>query len=218
MVPTNGNINRNKNTNTYSIYANIIAQLISQINSHIITHYHRKIDEKARNHKHVVGDILEVESIPFDSSGTDTVVSFTIDSIDNKSGKDRIKRNQLVHDHVKATNHSVNDDNLCVALHNYRFALNWGEKGQMLRARPATNTFVAIIGGLAFLFITCGCIVPCIQIETVGIIGLVIESGQGGAPAKQKFSILTMFSSLWTQAVFLDNTMDYIGHIFLIGI
>ena len=169
----------------WGLYANLIAQLLSQVTSHCIIHYHRKI----------IQCVLERHDFPeqFDSSdvgegefgeiGNCSVPVVTSDS----DRRDKLSEQSF------ARPHRGDSDGLYI--------------------RPGVNVALMITGALFVALTVVGCSIPCFALERLGILGILIESGQDFQQAITEYSVFSIVNVLLNEAAFLGTAKDWIGMI-----
>jgi hypothetical protein len=68
-----------------------------------------------------------------------------------------------------------------------------------------------VLGGIISLCIILGCSLPVISQEVLGIIGVMVESGQDFENAKTYYSLFSIVKMLYEQADFTGRVADYVG-------
>mmetsp|Transcript_47141 Transcript_47141/g.56724 ORF Transcript_47141/g.56724 Transcript_47141/m.56724 type:complete len:1605 (-) Transcript_47141:26-4840(-) len=230
----------------WGLYANMSAQIISQISSHFIIYYHRKVVDASLKRRQFSDRVKQSRSTdnngiiavhmdrpPSPLETNKGVVSKKSCAL-NKEASEKTVETALMTPTVVATavdlkdvdqsmhdtsNKNTTSDNMSesrVCLCNYQFALEGRQEGQIVHARPAASFLAALAGGLGFILIILGSMMPSIGLETLGLVGLAVEAGQSGAAAKNYYSVFSIINALWNQALFLDTSNHYIGHAVII--
>jgi hypothetical protein len=167
----------------WGLYANMTAQIISQLSSHVIIHYHRRIVDNA------MLSLKARQPIQRTSTADDTS-----DETPHEQGR----RAQLESEHPEV---------LC------RHAFYRPHRGEADRlvVKPFVNPVM-----VAFSICTCGlviagCFVPSYSLDILGLVGILVESGQDFQAANTKFSVLSTLGVLFGQAGLTGGAADYIG-------
>jgi Paraquat-inducible protein A len=165
----------------WGLYANLIAQLLSQISSHVIVHYHRSIVKAATS---------KITSAPrfygLHGARGSCSSSYTFPSREaNVESTDRLC------DHEFSRPHRGEADTLVVRHH-----VNAGLK--------VTATCTGIL-------VVVGCLLPSFSIRILGIIGVMVESGQSFQDATTDYSLFGVLSLLFDQAALTTKASDYVG-------
>jgi hypothetical protein len=61
------------------------------------------------------------------------------------------------------------------------------------------------------ILVLVGCIIPSFSVEVLGMVGIMVESGQGFKQATAEHSVFSVINMLFQQAAFTGRTADYIG-------
>ena len=61
------------------------------------------------------------------------------------------------------------------------------------------------------LLVICGCSLPSFSIETFGIVGLAIDSGQQFQEAKTSYSVFDLSTMIMDEARYISTASDFIG-------
>jgi len=69
--------------------------------------------------------------------------------------------------------------------------------------------FVALLA--LTILVTCGCSLPSFNIEVLGLVGLLVESGNQFEQAKTHYSVFSLAQMIMGQARYIDKASDYIG-------
>ena len=169
----------------WGLYANMIAQLISQISSHFIVHYHRRIIENAK---------AEYERRQ---------------AIDNPPRPAREGAITTAHESIvtSATIAEEPQDRLC----QHSFSRQHRLATEKLVPRRYVN-YVMILGGVVVsVLLGISCDIPSMKLESLGLVALVIELGQGFKQAVRFESVFSIANLLLEQAHFLGGFNNYIG-------
>lgn len=177
----------------WGLYANMIAQLVSQISSHFIIHYHRRVVEEAfHGFEKEISETLQEEGEDNDakpSQGNET---------QRKSG-------------VTSSFHFFAHDEKKERLRLHGFARpHRGESDRLVAGRSVNPTMIVLSVAICILIIL-GCVLPVFSLETLGIIGVLVESGQNFESAASRQSLFSIINLLFQQAAFTERTADYIG-------
>lgn len=168
----------------WGLYANMIAQLISQISSHFIIHYHRRVVHQATSSLKKKLNLLHAES---------TVCS----GLDEEDG-DLVSEDSPV---------KIRKERLC----EHAFARpHRGEKDKLV-VRSFVNPTLVVFSVALSALIVAGCSVPSYSIDILGIVGILVESGQGFTAAATQYNLFTTVGLLLEQAAFTGRIRDYIG-------
>jgi len=101
------------------------------------------------------------------------------------------------------------------ALRNHEYSLDGIEEGILLSVRHGVDCIVGLVGLLTIALITIGFFQPSFHLDVLGILGLAVESGQGGEKASEKISIFSLVRLMMSQARALNDASSYIGLSFL---
>lgn len=173
----------------WGLYANMIAQLISQVSSHIIIHYHRKIIKEAS-----VQQGLQHANSAIVSQRQPTGVSARVAAMDA---------------YPDISEESAKEEK--VALHKHQFGRPHRGETEKLNIRPWVNKLLLFVSTCLTVSVAIGCIVPSFSLEVLGIVGIAVESGQGGTAATKRHSVFTVIQLLFEEAQFLGTAGDYVG-------
>lgn len=167
----------------WGLYANMIAQLISQISSHYIIHFHRR----------VVSEATSEYDKRFNIPSSRTVVM----------GDDGSAEVELESDASDAADEE--------RLLSHAFARPHRGESDRLVARRFVNPMLACAVLALFVLVLVGCTLPSLSLEILGIVGLLVESGQEFTQANTKFSVFTIIEMFFEQARFTGRAADYVG-------
>lgn len=181
----------------WGLYANMIAQLVSQVSSHFIIHYHRQIvnNTTARTSSSSFAKVEVHEDTDNDyqsKSKLTTSSSSTANDIEGRDEERDIDSNKyLLRTHAFCRPNCGETKTLVVR--------NWVNYAMIFLV-------IALIGA-----VIAGCILPTFSIDTLGIIGVAVESGQQFEQAVYNHSVFSIIQMLFDEAKFLDTPGDYIG-------
>jgi hypothetical protein len=177
----------------WGLYANMLAQLISQVSSHFIIHYHRCIIENATRQYKLNNCVAAGQA----------TAAISLKDVESRaeSTLGAHKNNQVSEYH--------GEEKLCE--HTFARPHRGEQPNAKLVARRVANPLIMTVSLACCLFIIVGCSIPSMSMEVLGIVGLLVESGQGFVQAKTYYSLFTMFSMLFGQADFRGQTADYVG-------
>ena len=167
----------------WGLYANMIAQLMTQICSHFIIHYHRRMVERA--------------TVSYESR----VVGGNLEGGWNDND-DQIKSPGSNCDHI-------DDTKDCLRTH--AFSRPHRGESDKLRARSWVSKCLVAVAALLSLLILLGCFLSSFSLEVLGILGVVVESGQQFKQAVTDHSVFTIIKLLMGEAKFLGGAGNYIG-------
>ena len=173
----------------WGMYANMTAQLLSQISSHMIIHYHRIIVAEALGDGYCGGRI-GIKNRD-ESKFVDTVF------VDNES--------------LPTSMTCEHNQNHIGALCNHRFDRDGIKKGISLHVRSWVNYAIVVLAVVFIILVICGCAIPSFSLEVLGIIGLVVESGQDFKQAITRYSVFNIVELLSSQSKDLETVADTIG-------
>jgi hypothetical protein len=171
----------------WGLYANMIAQIVSQLSSHLIVHYHRKIvaDATARHE----------ESLHLKSTDT-----FIIDDGEEEStpfASTRLPLSIQVETKDKLASHA--------------FARPHRGETDKLVARRGVDLMLIGVALVMSVLVILGCILPAFSQEILGIIGVMVESGQEFKQANKEHSLFSIIEMFFEQARFTGRAADFVG-------
>lgn len=176
----------------WGLYANMTAQILSGLVSHVIVHYHsqvvrdalmRRTDQNACSQRETSSDIEQAE--PDDE-----------DSADNSSSREE--------DMICANESPIR---LCQQL----FGVGDHKPDKRLRAKTGSNHVIVFIATFVVLIMIVGCSIPAFHFEILGVVGVVVESGQQFDRAIAYYSVFSIASNLIGQAIFLQSPAQFLG-------
>jgi hypothetical protein len=167
----------------WGLYANMIAQLISQISSHFIVHYHRRIIRRATKvYEERHNPLLLDPKLTAENTHTE-------DELLSPASNDDIK------------------DQLC----KHAFSRPHRGESDKLVTRRYINFLLLFGSTLLCILLAVSCDIPSMKLETLGIVGLLIELGQNLQEAVRYEGVFSMAQVLVNQARFLGGFTNYIG-------
>jgi Paraquat-inducible protein A len=169
----------------WGLYANLIAQLLSQVTSHCIIHYHCKIIRCGLERHHFPG---RVDSSCVSEGNIEEIGQCPAPVVTSNSD-----RRDKLSDQSFARTHRGDSDGLYI--------------------RPGVNIALMIVEAFLVALTVVGCYLPCFTLERLGILGILIESGQDFQRAITEHSVFSIVNLLLEEAVFLGTAKDWIGMI-----
>ena len=97
------------------------------------------------------------------------------------------------------------------ALCDHAFSRPHRGESDKLVIRRWVNPIIAFGSVVLLVFVVIGCTLPSFSVEVLGIIGIMVESGQGFESAESSYSLFTIIGMLFDQAAFTGRTADYLG-------
>jgi hypothetical protein len=97
------------------------------------------------------------------------------------------------------------------ALKQHSFMLDYEASTERAQVRKCTSWLFATLLVLFVLLVICGCSLPSFSIETFGIVGLAIESGQQFREAKTSYSVFDLAKMIMAEARYLNSASDLVG-------
>jgi hypothetical protein len=171
----------------WGLYANMIAQIISQVSSHCIVYYHRKI----------VADATERHEESLNLKSTDT---FIIDDEEEES-------TPFASTSLPLSIHVETKDKLA----SHAFARpHRGERDKLVARRGVDLMLIGVALVMSVLVIL-GCVLPAFSQEILGIIGVMVESGQEFKQANKEHSLISIIEMFFEQARFTGRAADFVG-------
>jgi Paraquat-inducible protein A len=177
----------------WGLYANLTAQIISQISSHFIIHFHRRMIEKALKADQVVPDLVHTATALIDEEGnehenvTNTTPGKFISMIQDSS---ELWKGQLC-SHAFRRPHRGESDKLVI--------------------RRFVSPLLVLLAMCCTVLVILGCILPSYSVRALGIVGILVESGQKFSAADTKYSAFTTITLLFEQASLTGNAADLVG-------
>lgn len=108
---------------------------------------------------------------------------------------------------LKSRMRSGSPEKLCT--HAYRRA-HRGESDKLV-ARRFVSPMLLVMALLSASLVVAGCILPTFSIDILGIIGVLVESGQAFVDAKNSYSVISMIQALFEQASLTGGVKDFLG-------
>jgi hypothetical protein len=180
----------------WGLYANLTAQIISQISSHFIIHYHRRIVEHALNPDQGVPDLIHTDTALIDEDGNEHEV------VNSNVGATPVKLQPITHD---------SSDSRKVQLNSHCFRRPHRGESDKLVPRRFVSALLVMVAMSCTVLVTLGCILPSYSVSDLGIVGILVESGQKFNAADTKFSALTTITLLFEQAKLTGTAVDFVG-------
>lgn len=85
-----------------------------------------------------------------------------------------------------------------------------GESDKLV-PRRFVNPFLVFLASCVCILVVIGCILPSYSLNALGIVGILVESGQGFAAATKDYSVFTTMTLLFEQASLTGGMLDFIG-------
>eukprot|EP00985_Skeletonema_marinoi_P026368 scaffold20396_cov94-Skeletonema_marinoi.AAC.2 len=116
---------------------------------------------------------------------------------------------------AQATEWNITSDDetesLSAALRNHQFKLDYEASTKRAAVRKSSE-WVLCAALMAFVaLVICGCVLPSFSIETLGLVGLAVESGQQFQEAKAYYSVLGLAKMIMDEARYLGTASDFVG-------
>jgi len=186
----------------WGLWSNMLAQILSQLTSHVIVYYQEKVVREARTRYEQStsqhdGDVEE--------AGDPTTGAHT-SSPDSESTSSS-KNNCL----AQRTGDNKDKDQRKCRLDKQSYGVGDHKPQRKLRVKSGVNLLVILTAILAAIFMIVGCALPAFHFELLGIVGIVVESGQKFDRAIAYYSIFSIVKNLFEQAAFLDLPGQYLG-------
>lgn len=102
-------------------------------------------------------------------------------------------------------------DDKKIALCRYHFGRPHRGETERLVVRPWVNKTLLFVSGCMVVCIIVGCSISSFSLEILGIIGIVVESGQAFEDATFHHSVFTVVELLFDVASFLSTAGQYVG-------
>ncbi len=96
-------------------------------------------------------------------------------------------------------------------LRKHSFVLDYEASTQRAHIKKGTSWFFATLQVSFVLLVICGCSLASFSIETFGIVGLAIESGQQFQEAKTSYSVFDLAKMIMDEARYLNTASDLVG-------
>jgi hypothetical protein len=163
----------------------MIAQLISQLSSHYIIHYHRKVVHQAETARLLSRRVYVLE---------------VVDEIDCSTADEGLFRAPMGSERIEVER--LCDHSFCRP--------HRGESDKLVPRRHVNTTLVIVVAFLSSMIVA-GCVVPTYSIDVLGIVGILVESGQQFNEATSYYNVFDTAGLLFDQAQFTGRTGDYFG-------
>lgn len=175
----------------YGLYFNMSAQILSQWTSHWIVYYHGNVvvDALRRRELEQRASQCQQEEPSRDLEGGDSNGGANSWS-DNNSHRDNLEASRLCDRVFTVGDHNPN---------------------KRLKTKPWAKYALIGVASAIVLFIIIGCSIPVFHFEVLGLVGVVVESGQQFDRAIAYYSVFSICKSLIEQATFLRMPAQYIG-------
>eukprot|EP00977_Amphora_coffeiformis_P009398 scaffold2179_cov165-Amphora_coffeaeformis.AAC.2 len=177
----------------WGLYANMIAQLISQFSSHAIIHYHRRVEETAVKEYEELYRLRSAATVKVEEEGADDSSTLPSEGGPNITTNPRINCSQLER------------------LYEHAFSRPHRGESEKLVTRRGTNSLAVVAAASVASLAVVGCVLPSFSLEILGMLGVLVESGQEFEAAKTEYSVFTIVSLLFDQANFSGRVADYLG-------
>jgi Paraquat-inducible protein A len=172
----------------------MIAQLICQITSHYIVYYHRRIVTVALNR--------QLDTRPA-ARGSDTLGMFDEEFDESVDSDPPLKGGRVEEQYLMSTP----PQRLC--LHAFQRA-HKAENGKLVTRRIVTP-LVILTAMVITALVVLGCVMPTFSVNVLGLIGVLVESGQGFVAADTSYSMFGLLEVMFAQAQMTATTQDYVG-------
>mmetsp|Transcript_12622 Transcript_12622/g.25187 ORF Transcript_12622/g.25187 Transcript_12622/m.25187 type:complete len:425 (-) Transcript_12622:90-1364(-) len=96
-------------------------------------------------------------------------------------------------------------------LRKHSFVLDYEASTERAQVKKGASWLFAMLQVSFVLLVICGCTLPSFSIETFGIVGLAIESGQQFQEAKTSYSVFDLANMIMDEARYLDTASDLAG-------
>lgn len=177
----------------YGLYFNMSAQILSQWVSHWVVFYHAGIVGQALKHRE-----LERQASRHQQQET-TSRDLELAETDNDTNS-------------WSENNDNNDNNLeALRLCDRVFTVGDHNPNKRLKIKHGVKYGLIGLATAAIVFMIIGCSIPAFHFEILGLVGVVVESGQQFDRAIAYYSVFSICKSLIEQAIFLQMPAQYIG-------
>ena len=96
-------------------------------------------------------------------------------------------------------------------LRKHSFVLDYEASTERAHVKKGASWLFAMLQVSFVLLVICGCTLPSFSIETFGIVGLAIESGQQFQEAKTSYSVFDLANMIMDEARYLNTASDLAG-------
>jgi hypothetical protein len=175
----------------------MIAQLISQLSSHAIVHYHRRIAESATRRYDELYRLRSAATVTVEGS-IDDLSTLPSEAPAGGASPQRDQQVDILSEHAFARPHRGESDKLVV--------------------RRGASSLLVLGAASASVLVVMGCVLPSFSLEIMGMIGVVVESGQQFDEARTEHSVFTIIQLLIEQANFTSRMADFAGLGSLVGL
>jgi hypothetical protein len=105
----------------------------------------------------------------------------------------------------------VSHDGMETSLSLHAFRRPHRGESDKLVPRRFVNPFLVFLASCVCILVVIGCILPSYSLNALGIVGILVESGQGFAAATKDYSVFTTMTLLFEQASLTGGMLDFIG-------
>lgn len=165
----------------WGLYANLIAQLLSQISSHVIVHYHRSIVKAALSRIACAPRLHGLH-----------VGRRSVSSSPSSPAREA-------------------DDEPSIRLYEHGFSRPHRGEADTLMVRRRVNPLLIVVSICTGILVVLGCLLPSFSIRILGIIGVMVESGQNFQDATTEYNLFGVINLLFDQAALTAKVSDYVG-------
>jgi hypothetical protein len=181
----------------WGLYANMTAQLITQISSHFIIHFNRRVVENAKRGND--------DGIP------DLAINSTEPSEEDEESQNSSPQPNNKFLQIKDQSNQLDLDNAKVSLSDHAFRRFHRGESDKIVPRSFVKPLLVVLSTSLSLLVVIGCVVPSYSVSFLGIVGLLVESGQGFAAAETDYSVTSTIQLLFDQARFTGRAADFVG-------
>ena len=96
-------------------------------------------------------------------------------------------------------------------LRKHKFVLDYEASTERAHVRGSASVVFVVLQVSLVLLVICGCSLPSFSIETFGIVGLAIESGQQFQEARTSYSVFELSKMIMDEARYLNTASDLVG-------
>lgn len=176
----------------WGLYANLTAQIISQLSSHFIIHYHRRIVESASKSNVTIPDLIHADTIPLDDEENDIA---------------QLEKPPSLFVSSRPSSLPIGKDRLC----QQAFRRPHRGDSDKLIPRRIVSPLLVFLASCCCVLVVLGCALPSYSVSALGIVGVLVESGQKFTSAETSYSVLSTIKLLFDQASLTGTAADYIG-------
>lgn len=171
----------------WGLYANMTAQIISQLSSHVIIHYHRRIVENSTIPPTSEKPIRHADTLPSDDDDSNEKLP-----LENSIG-------------------AQNASEVVEVLRLHAFQRPHRGEADKLVVRKFVNLLLLAFFLCTSVLVVTGCFVPSYSLDILGLVGVLVESGQDFQAAKSEYSVLSTLGVLFDQAKLTGGATNFIG-------